>query len=280
VPVSARWRWRIRQLRRNPVDLLVLAIASLIVAVAIDRGITSGKLTWSVLIFGLCAIPAILLHEISHGVVAKWCGDDTAKRAGRLSLNPRSHIDPIGSIIVPAALVLLGGPVLGWARPVPVTLNKLRHPRNQAVLVSLAGPITNFLLAAVAGVAVHFLAAGDQGLGLRLYYSIADRSVAMLGGSPVLYWVGLVVGFFGLANIMIGIFNLVPIPPLDGSALLERFIPVSALPAYYRFRQWFFIVLVIVFFFARGLLTTLYSHMAGIWLNPTLPHIPGFSLPW
>ena len=92
-------------------------------------------------------VPSIILHEISHGWVANFFGDDTAKRAGRLSLNPMVHIDPIGTLIVPALLALGGFGVFGWAKPVPVNTGRLRSPRNQGVLVALAGPFTNAVLA-------------------------------------------------------------------------------------------------------------------------------------
>ena len=99
----------------------------------------------TVIFFG-CLVVAVILHEISHGVVALWFGDDTAKRAGRLTLNPIPHIDPFGSIILPAMGALTGLPVLGWAKPVPVNPARLRNPRRDMLFVSLAGPATNFLL--------------------------------------------------------------------------------------------------------------------------------------
>ena len=97
-------------------------------------------------------VPSIILHEISHGWVALAFGDDTAKRAGRLTLNPIAHIDPIGTIVVPALMALSGLGMFGWAKPVPVNVGRLRHPRNETVVVSLAGPATNLLLAALAAV--------------------------------------------------------------------------------------------------------------------------------
>ena len=97
-------------------------------------------------------VPSLILHEVAHGWVALACGDDTAKRAGRLSLNPMRHVDVVGTLIVPAVTVLAGWGFFGWAKPVPVNLSKLRSPRNQGVLVALAGPATNVVLAALAGV--------------------------------------------------------------------------------------------------------------------------------
>ncbi len=96
-------------------------------------------------------VPSIILHELSHGVVALALGDDTAKRAGRLTLNPVKHVDPVGTLLVPAILSLSGLGAYGWAKPVPVSTNRLRSPRNHTVVVSLVGPLTNFALAAVLG---------------------------------------------------------------------------------------------------------------------------------
>src|SRR5271155_414199 len=97
-------------------------------------------------------VPSIILHEISHGWVARFFGDHTAERAGRLTLNPVVHVDPVGTLIVPALLALGGFGVFGWAKPVPVNTANLRSPRNQGVLVSLAGPFTNAVLAALGAI--------------------------------------------------------------------------------------------------------------------------------
>src|ERR671922_627663 len=105
-------------------------------------------------------VPSVILHEVSHGVVALAFGDDTAKRAGRLTLNPIPHIDPFGSIILPAMAVLANLPVLGWAKPVPVNPARLRNPRRQMLWVGLAGPITNFSLMVAAAIPAKILLAG------------------------------------------------------------------------------------------------------------------------
>src|SRR5436305_1816577 len=106
---------------------------------------------FTVIYFGALFL-AIILHEIAHGVVALWFGYDTARRAGRLTLNPVPHIDPFGSIILPAMGALAGVPVIGWAKPVPVNPGRLRNPRRDMLFVSLAGPGTNFLLASAAAI--------------------------------------------------------------------------------------------------------------------------------
>jgi len=198
----------------------------------------------AVILFG-CLVVAIILHEISHGVVAWWLGDDTAKRAGRLTLNPIPHLDPFGSILLPAMGALAGLPVFGYAKPVPVNPQRLRNPRRDMVLVSLAGPTTNFLLMAVAA------------LGARAIY----RSGAGLAGtisSPTPSLALEIVFDFALVNLLLGLFNLLPIPPLDGSALLERLLPAEWLPTWYRFRPYGLLLLLVLVFFT-GIVGTIVS---------------------
>ncbi len=200
-------------------------------------------------IYFCCLIPTIILHEISHGVVAYWCGDDTAKRAGRLSLNPLRHIDPLGTILLPILLILTVHQAFGWAKPVPVNVSKLRHPRNQAVLVGLAGPVSNIILALAAGFA--FRAVANIGL---LSPNIDSWPV----GVELLF-------IFGEVNVIIAAFNLIPIPPLDGSAVLERLLPRSLLPGYYRLRQLSMVFVLILVFVAPGALTVIFDHALNWW---------------
>ncbi len=175
------------------------------------------RLTSTEIIYFLVLIPSIILHELSHGVVALAFGDDTAKRAGRLTLNPIKHVDPVGTLLVPAVLSLSGIGAYGWAKPVPVSTNRLRSPRNHTVVVSLVGPLTNFILAALVGVAYV------------LVTPLATRQGYAYPGlvSQILF-------LAGFANIVLGVFNLIPCPPLDGASVLERFLPARWLPEYYR----------------------------------------------
>ncbi len=177
------------------------------------------------IVFFGCLVVAVILHEISHGVVALFYGDDTAKRAGRLTLNPIPHIDLLGSIILPAFAVLTGAPFLGWAKPVPVNPAKLRNPRRQMLYVGLVGPFTNFALMAVAAVAARTMSSGG-GIDLRF-----------------------VLVAFALVNLFLGIFNLLPIPPLDGSSLIERFLPRSWLPTWWKIRPYGFLILFVGLFY-------------------------------
>jgi Zn-dependent protease len=188
----------------------------------------------AVILFGGLVV-AIILHEISHGVVALWFGDDTAKRAGRLTLNPIPHIDPFGSILLPAMGALTGAPIFGFAKPVPVNPNQLRNPRRDMVFVSLAGPTTNFLLMAIAAAVARVMVDGGAQLPTSFERSSGDLGVT-------------IVFFFALVNLLLGLFNLLPIPPLDGSALVERMLPTTWLPAWYRFRPYGFLVLIVLIF--------------------------------
>ncbi len=255
----------------QPASVAIAVLVAAIVVVAVTKGVESGKISLGLVILFAVAIPSIIFHEVSHGIVAYWCGDDTAKRAGRLTANPLRHIDPIGTIIVPIVLVLLHAPVFGWAKPVPVALNRLRHPRNQAVLTGLAGPAANALVAALAGVALHFVMASQLSERYVIANSVANLNTTYFGGHGTIFWLGTVLGFLGLVNIFIGAFNLIPIPPLDGSALLERFIPIQALPTYYRLRIGFLILVFLFVFFDQGLLGTIYYHLTAWYMGLVTP---------
>ncbi|HEV2993569.1 MAG TPA: site-2 protease family protein [Acidimicrobiia bacterium] len=198
----------------------------------------------ALILFG-CLVVAVILHELSHGVVALWLGDDTAKRAGRLTLNPIPHIDPFGSIFLPAIGALAGLPIFGYAKPVPVDPGRLRHPRRDIIIVSLAGPTTNLLLMAAAALVARALYRGGGVLPGTISQSTSDVLIE-------------IAFYFALVNLLLGLFNLLPIPPLDGSALLERMLPASWLPAWYRFRPYGLLILFVLIFFT-GVLGTIIS---------------------
>jgi Zn-dependent protease len=166
----------------------------------------------------LAAILAITLHEAAHGYAAKWLGDDTAARLGRVSLNPLRHVDPVGTLIVPG--ILLASQMLtlgrveamfGWAKPVPVNIWRLRNPRWGMVLVAAAGPAINFALAWTFGVALHGLAGAAD--------SLPAEAVQWLLRFFVLSM---------LVNVILACFNLLPIPPLDGGRILVGVLPAPA----------------------------------------------------
>ena len=209
---------------RNDQRVVVWVIVAVALVAILVR--THHVSTYTALIFA-ALIPSVILHEVSHGALAYAFGDDTAKRAGRLTLNPIPHIDPFGTIILPAIMALTGVGLFGWARPVPVTVSRLRHPRNEAVLVSLVGPAVNIALAVVFALAFRYgvpatekLAAAPGGL--------FDPN-ALPAGAEFLFVAGYI-------NVILAAFNLIPLPPLDGSSVIERLLPSSVLPGYYRIR--------------------------------------------
>ncbi len=153
---------------------------------------------------------AIVFHEIAHGWAARLLGDPTAYERGRLSLNPLKHVDPMGTLILPGMLKLLGLPVFGWAKPVPVSYARLRHPKRDMALVAAAGPLTNFVLAA--------LAAAAFGLMLR---GLDPRATP---GAATLFAADNLKNFIAI-NVFLGTFNLLPLPPFDGSRIVRGLAP-------------------------------------------------------
>ena len=231
--------------------LWVVAGAVVFIALVLHHNITSDEV-----IFFVVIVPSIILHEVSHGYVAHVLGDDTAKRAGRLTLNPLKHVDPVGTLIVPALLALGGVGVFGWAKPVPVNPARLRSPRNQGVVVSLAGPATNFVLAAISGLV--FVTVFRTTFNASFNPSVLSRAVL----------------FFSVANIGLMVFNLIPVPPLDGSVLFERLLPARYWPQYLRIRPYTMLIIVglvlINFYVGRngnGPLTWAIFHLYNWWLG-------------
>lgn len=164
---------------------------------------------------------SVVVHECAHGLVALWNGDTTARDRGRLTLNPLPHVDVVGSLLLPLALVLFRSPVmLGWAKPVPIQWANLRDPRNDPVKVALAGPASNLLLALGFALLVRLAPAGGDGGGWTSFFA------------PLA-----VVGYAGVVmNVALALFNLLPVPPLDGSWVLMRFLPLRHIIALQHFR--------------------------------------------
>jgi Zn-dependent protease len=186
----------------------------------------------------LFLVPSVVLHEVSHGYVANFFGDPTAKEQHRLTLNPLRHIDPFGTVIMPAILLFSHLPAFGYAKPVPVNLSRLRNPRKQALWVGLAGPAVNIVLSGIGFAICEFAIHVNQSQGT---FDFGE--------------------YLGLVNLVLAAFNLIPIPPLDGSAIIERFLPRRSLARYYRLRQRalpvFFLLLIVFFSF---------SHIGDNWL--------------
>ena len=178
----------------------------------------------------LALLFAVSFHESAHGLVALACGDTTARDLGRLSLNPLKHIDPVGSVVVPVLLAFAGAPVFGWAKPVPVDLSRTREPRKANLLVSAAGPLSNVVLA----------------LGFALVVFALRGRVAEPLGDSVLGLVLLLALFSVLVNVALAIFNLLPIPPLDGFGVLESLVPRQLYPLTVALRRYGMLILLAV----------------------------------
>jgi Zn-dependent protease len=177
---------------------------------------------------------AVSVHESAHGWVALRCGDPTARDLGRITLNPVKHLDPFGSLLVPAILAFTGAPVFGWAKPVPVSLRGVPNPRRANLLVSAAGPLSNFAVALLGGVAFFVLRA------------LAPEGPELRGS--VFYPLLLTALFTVAVNVTLGLFNLLPIPPLDGFGVVESFAPARWIRGVMWVRKYGFIILVVAIF--------------------------------
>lgn len=177
------------------------------------------------LTFALVLIPALVIaivfHEVAHGYAAKLLGDPTALERGRLTLNPLKHVDPIGTLLVPGALALLGGPVFGWAKPVPINKRRLRNPRLGMMAVAAAGPGSNFVLAAIGAVLLGLTMPAGLGFGGES----GTGATLLVGPSGETQWLVTGLFYFILVNVFLGLFNLLPIPPFDGSHIVGGLLP-------------------------------------------------------
>jgi Zn-dependent protease len=172
---------------------------------------------------------AIVFHEISHGWVANAFGDPTARDLGRLSPNPVRHVDPIGTLILPLILAVTGAPVFGWAKPVPVVAARLRNPRLHMMLVALAGPGINLVLALIGAFALAFvLATADQPLGLSTEFLAANLRN------------------FVVINVFLAVFNLLPVPPFDGGHVVEGLLPRRLVPRWQAIGKYALLVLILL----------------------------------
>ena len=211
------------------------------------------------LLTALALIPAlviaIVVHEVAHGWTALALGDPTAKERKRLSLNPLRHVDPIGTLLVPGGLLLAGLPAFGWAKPVPVIKQRLRNPRFGMMAVAAAGPGMNLALAAIGAVVLGLLVAyltPDAGLAGGLIDLLAQGRVP--NPSTGAGFALMAVLYFILINIFLALFNMLPIPPFDGSHIVEGLLPRRAALVYDKLRPFgfpllFLLLLVIPWFF-------------------------------
>ena len=195
-----------------------------------------------------CIVIAIVFHEVAHGWVANMLGDPTAREQRRLSLNPLRHVDPVGTLILPGILALTGAPVFGWAKPVPVSARRLNNPRFGMMAVAAAGPGTNLVLALIGALLVGLLLPGEAQVG---------QPLSILGYALFT---------FISINVFLALFNLIPLPPFDGSHIVEGLLPDRAARAYGRLRPY-------------GLPLLFLLLLVLPWLFPNLGIIENFVLP-
>ena len=182
-------------------------------------------------IYVIPTLLAIILHEVSHGWVADRLGDSTARYSGRLTLNPAAHIDFFGTILLPVVLLISGGFVFGYAKPVPINPYNLRNPRKDMIWISLAGILTNLAVAAVSAMAFRILASGFLGS-----WGLIMRPLMMMLMVSV------------RINIILAVFNAIPIPPLDGSRVLVNLLPAEKSIVFSKLEPYGFLIILLLFF--------------------------------
>ena len=185
------------------------------------------SILYQISIWLLPILIAVTFHEVSHGLVAKWFGDDTADRAGRINFNPLRHVDPFGTIILPGILLLAGGFLFGYAKPVPVNFARLRNPKRDMIWVAAAGPVMNILLAIFSGLLLRIVPVLPN-----LVQGWVDQNLA---NSIEI-------------NILLAVFNMLPLPPLDGGRVLVGLLPMALAQPVARLERWGILILIAALF--------------------------------
>jgi Zn-dependent protease len=223
---------------------------------------------------------AMVLHEYAHGWMAEKCGDQTAKLAGRLTVNPLAHVDPFGTIILPLICLMLPGSfLLGWAKPVPIDPRNMHRPRRDMALVAAAGPGMNLLLAVASALLLALLLTVEPTLPLR--GATGDEASSSLFATMVLRPIAVMALYSVMINVFLALFNLLPIPPLDGGRILTSILPAKPAMALARVEPFGMLILVglIVFDKELGVIHTITGTLAkglsGTILSTALGLRPG-----
>ena len=214
----------------------------------------NNNIIYQVAVWLVPLIIAIVFHEVAHGLVARRLGDPTAEERGRLTLNPIKHIDPFGTVILPLLLAISHAPVFGWAKPVPVNFARLRSPRRDMVLVALAGPGMNLLLAIVGAIvlaATLSLSSDPNSLATRLIAGNAEAFIYI--------------------NIFLGVFNLLPVPPFDGGHVVEGLLPPSLAIRFRQIGRYSLLVLMILLLVLPYISPS--ANVVGRVVSPLVDHI-------
>lgn len=194
-------------------------------------------------------ILAFSLHECSHAWVAWRLGDPTAKMLGRVTLNPLKHLDPFGSVIFPLLGLYYGGMLFGWAKPTPVTARNFKHYKRDDIIVALAGPASNLLSATFALILLllikHLLSGGALAITTAVYLAHHVRGIST-ESLPQIFPIALFLYYVILLNLLLFVFNLIPVPPLDGSHILRHFLPYRALQLYDRIGMFGMLIIMLV----------------------------------
>lgn len=197
---------------------------------------------------------AISVHEAAHAWMANLCGDPTARMLGRITLNPVKHVDPVGTLLLPLVAMVTGLKVLGWGKPTPVDPRNFRHHVRDDILTSVVGPISNLVVATLALLALGVIKKVSP-LGEQIIFGAAPESNSVLVPLCMLLYEAMVI------NIVLAVFNLIPVPPLDGSHVLRHFLPPQALRVYDTMGMFGLFILV---FWGGGLLSQLITPVIGV----------------
>jgi Zn-dependent protease len=199
-------------------------------------------------------VTAIVFHEVAHGLVARRLGDPTAEERGRLTLNPLKHIDPFGTVILPLLLAISHAPVFGWAKPVPVNYARLKRPRRDMVLVALAGPGMNLLLALIGAIALAATLSWSSDPNGLLTNLIAANALN-----------------FMFINIFLGVFNLLPVPPFDGGHVVEGLLPAPLAIRFRRIGRYSLLILMLLLLVLPTISPN--ANVVGRVVSPVVDHI-------